>query len=136
MIRIIHYTRMMPIYDDNGNQVGEKKINNLSVTSDNDHDFNEQLETVKSYCDDWTVEEDIAGSLRVAEGELWEQFIKPELINAVVEGAVSPIEKAGGSMAFALDGVDNVSAFGVSGEKDALIARIRELQEKLASKNN
>ena len=57
MKKIIHYTQEIPVINDAGEQIGTD-ILNLSVESNNDKDFNEQLETVKSYCGDaYTIEE-------------------------------------------------------------------------------
>jgi len=92
---------MIPAFDENGEVFGEKRIE-LSVTSDNDNDYSEQLETVKSYCGDpvsstgqahYTVEEinppktplDVLGEqitdLQLAMVELFEQGM-----NGDVEG--------------------------------------------------
>jgi hypothetical protein len=63
--RIIHYTHTTveyppTEYDDDGNATEGKPIyakHKLSIESDNDKDFNEQLEAIKTYCKDWKVEE-------------------------------------------------------------------------------
>ena len=57
MTKVIHYYQMIPTYGENGEVDGEEKVI-MKVESDNDDDFNEQIETIKTYCgDDYTVEE-------------------------------------------------------------------------------
>lgn len=62
MKRIIYYHQMISDteYDPETGEmieVGESKRVDMQVSSDNDKDFEEQLATVKGYCDDWYVEE-------------------------------------------------------------------------------
>lgn len=70
MKRTIHYNQTIPKYetgsDGNINPLkitGEEKIY-LSVESYNDRDFSEQLETVKGYCSDWTVEAEAESAIQ------------------------------------------------------------------------
>ena len=69
MTRIINYSQKIPIYEttetksSDGDVLFQNRVikdyetRHLSVKSYNDDEFNEQLEAVKTYCDDWTVEE-------------------------------------------------------------------------------
>ena len=57
MKRIICYTQQIPTYDPQTREQNGTETVHLSVESTNDHDFAEQLETVRGYCDDFRVEE-------------------------------------------------------------------------------
>ena len=57
MKKIIFYTQEVPVYDPETNEITGSETVEMQCESNNEKDFQEQLETVKGYCDDWRVEE-------------------------------------------------------------------------------